>query len=148
MLDLKLRPSRMLVALLGVTHLLTAALVWIMPIALGIQAGISFLLAGSCVFHLRRDGWLAAQNSIHCLHFDPNCHCSFQTRNGSRFEAKLLGSSLVTPWLTVLNLKPETSPIARHAVILPDSADDETFRRLRVLLRWKCGSLARGQTGR
>jgi toxin CptA len=52
-------------------------------------------------------------------------------------EASLLGTSFVSPYLAVLNLKPGNSRLARHIVLLPDSLEKEEFRQLRVLLRWK-----------
>ena len=137
MLDLPLRPSRTLVMLLAATHILSLLLIWVMPIILALQLAFSLLLAASFLFHLRRDGLLAAANSIIRLHFSLGCHCSYQTRDGTWFEAKLLGSSLVTPTLCVLNLRPDGSRLSRHVVILPDSADAERRRKLRVLLRWK-----------
>ena len=137
MLDLHLRPSRTLGMLLAAAHLLSLLLIWIMPIALAMQLAISLLLATSFLFHLRRDGLLAAPSSITRLRFSPDCQCSYQTRDGAWHEAKLLGSSLVSPWLNVLNLKPHGCRMPRHAVIFPDSADAEGRRKLRVLLRWK-----------
>lgn len=137
MLDLQLRPSLTLVMLLAAAHILSLLLIWAMPIILTLQLAFSLLLAASFLFHLRRDGLLAAPNSIIRLRFSQDCHCTYQTRDGTWFEAILLGSSLVTPWLNVLNLKPGGRWLSRHTVIFPDSADPEVRRKLRVLLRWK-----------
>ena len=48
----------------------------------------------------------------------------------------MLSSSFVSPSLTVLNLRVAGAARPRHLVILPDNVEKETFRRLRVLLRW------------
>lgn len=143
MLDLQLRPSRTLGMLLAAAHILSLLLIWAMPIALAWQFAFSLLLAASFLFHLRRDVLLAAPNSIIRLRFSPDCHCTYQTPNGTWHEAALLGSSLVTPWLSVLNLKPDGRWLSRHAVIFPDSADPEGRRKLRVLLRWKYAATAK-----
>jgi len=143
MLDLQLRPSRILVMLLAAAHILSLLLIWAMPIILALQLAFSLLLAANFLFHLRRDGLLAAPNSIIRLRFSPDCHCTYQTRDGTWFEAILLGSSLVTPWLSVLNLKPDGCRMPRHAVIFPDSAEPEGRRKLRVLLRWKYANAAK-----
>jgi len=44
--------------------------------------------------------------------------------------------SLVTPFITVLNVLPQGARLARSVVILPDSLDAESFRQLRVWLKW------------
>lgn len=137
MLDLQLRPSRTLGLLLAAAHAVSLLLIWIMPLPLALQLAFSLLLVASFVFHLRRDARLAAPNSIIRLRFSPDCQCRYQTRNGAWFEGMLLGSSLVTPWLSVLALRPDGRKLSRHAVIFPDSADAEGRRKLRVLLRWK-----------
>lgn len=137
MLDLHLRPSLTLNLMLALAHLLSLGLVWIMPLATGPQLGISLLLAASYLFHLRRDGLLAASGSIVHIRFEHDGKCRYRTRNGTWFEAILLGSTLSTPWLAILNLKTGGRLLVRHAVAFPDSADIEALRKLRVLLRWK-----------
>lgn len=143
MLDLKLLPSRTLVFLLAMAHLLSLLVVWLLPLTQAAQIIASLLVAASSGFYLRRDGLLAAASSILQLRLDPECNCTYQTRNGTWQEARLLGSSMVSPWLSVLNLSPENSWLTRHLVILPDSADAETLRKMRVLLRWKCANASK-----
>jgi hypothetical protein len=53
-----------------------------------------------------------------------------------RRREQVRGSSLVLPWLTVLNVFPEGGRRVGHVVILPANLDPEAFRTLRVLLRW------------
>jgi len=143
MTDLQLHPSRTLATLLVASHALSLLLIWSMPIILVWQIVFSLLLAASLVFHLRRDGLLAAPKSIVRLRFSPDCRCIYQTRDGTWIEAMLLGTSLVTPWLSVLNLKPDGRRLSRHVVIFPDSADAEGRRKLRILLRWKYATAAK-----
>lgn len=143
MLDLKLHPSRTLVFLLAMAHLLSLLVVWLLPLTAAWQIAASLLVAASSVFHLRRDGLLAAASSIHQIRLDPECNCAYLTRDGTWRDARLLGSSMVTPWLSVLNFVPENSRLVRHVAIFPDSADAEALRKTRVLLRWKCGKASR-----
>lgn len=49
--------------------------------------------------------------------------------------AELMSGATVHPWLTVIRLKLAEGMVA--AVVLPDSATTEEFRRLRVWLRWR-----------
>lgn len=74
-------------------------------------------------------------------------------RNGLQLQVKVLESSVVTPYLTVLNCKlvPYDQLDSMHwmgrclfklrrmqisIVIFPDSLDQEKYRQLRVWLRW------------
>lgn len=143
MFELKLQASHTLTALLVAAHLLSLALFWLLPMAPAIQIACSLLIVASLSFYLRRDCLLVASRSIIGLRLDHECNCACQTRDGIWMEARLLGSSMVMPWLIVLNLSEENRWLARHVIILPDSADAEMLRQLRVLLRWKCGDASR-----
>lgn len=136
MLNLQLRFSRTLGALLLVAHLASLALAWIAPLQDGIQFVVSLLLLASGLFYLRRDCLLLAPGSIVSLRFDQEGACSYQVRGGEWSETTLLGSSLVTPWLSVLNYRPEAGRGMRSVVLFPDSIDADDYRKLRVLLRW------------
>jgi toxin CptA len=57
-------------------------------------------------------------------------------RNGSEAEAKVLDSSFVHPWITILNLRLAGGRWSRNVILLPECVDAEAFRRLRVWLRW------------
>lgn len=57
------------------------------------------------------------------------------TATGETIMAELSGSSFVNPWLIVLNFKPEQGGRMLSVVIMPDSVDSTTFRRLSVKLR-------------
>lgn len=58
------------------------------------------------------------------------------SRNGKQVTGKVMPDSLVTPLLTVLNVLPQDTHWTRSVVILPDSMDAESFRLLRVCLKW------------
>ena len=48
----------------------------------------------------------------------------------------VLPGSFVAPWLTIVRWRPPGRRFSRSLVILPDMLDPESFRRLRVILRW------------
>lgn len=137
MLDLRLRPSLTLKLMLALAHFLSLGLIWLQPISIASQLVISLFLAASFLFYQRRDGLLAAPESIVRMRFARDGKCMYQTRDGAWIEAVVLDSSLSTPWLSVFNLKSSGRLFARHVVTFPDSADAEALRKLRVLLRWK-----------
>ena len=137
MFTVRIKPSRCLAVLLAAAHLAASALLWPLALALWLKAAIAAALIVSLAFHLRRYALLAASASIVGIEIGEDGHCALQTRGGAQLEARLLGSSFVMPYLTVLNFKPAGSRIARHMTILPDSLGADEFRRLRVWLRWK-----------
>ncbi|MBS4097101.1 MAG: hypothetical protein KGZ83_09755, partial [Sulfuricella sp.] len=97
------------------------------------------VIAASLRHTLRGEARRVAPDSIVEIHLHPDCRCEFVTRAGISGEAALLGTSFVAPYLTILNLQPLEGRWARHVVILPDAVNREIFRKLRVVLKWRCG---------
>ena len=112
-----------------------------------IKLGGSILLTVSLTLYLRYYVLLTSPGSVRGLELglerSDEMTCTLETQRGDRIACALLGSSFVTPYLTVLELKPLGGKKllqrlrARSVVILPDGIDADEFRRLRVLLRWK-----------
>jgi len=138
MLNVSLKASRVLAALLVAMHAVGAVLLWILPLAPWLKAAATSVLLASLMFYLRRDALRSLARSVTALSLNSECGCAIQSVRGEWLETKLLGSSFVSPYLTVLNLSPHGAWRARHVVIFPDAVDPEAFRQLRVLLKWKC----------
>lgn len=138
-LHIGLGPSRRLTAALAAAHGFAAVMLWLSPLPPWLWLSAMPPLAASLVFHSRREGLRLSSAAIVSFSLYPDCRCEFQTRDGAVHAAELLGSSFVAPYLTVLNLRPADSFLARHAVIVPDNVDAEPFRQLRVALKWRCG---------
>jgi toxin CptA len=137
-LHIPIGASKRLTAGLILMHVFAGAMLWLSTLPLWLVVPAMLALAGSLAFYLRRSNTAIVSIS---LHHDgrSDCRCEFQTKDGELHEAALLGTSFVAPYLTVLNLKPANSRLARHVVMLPDNVDGENFRKLRVLLKWRCG---------
>ena len=136
MLDLELGFSWTLTALIGLAHLLSLLLIWMMPLGIGLQLVSACLVVASCAFYLWRDCFHFAPGAIVRLRVDMQGQYSYQIQNGAWHEAHLLPTSYVTPWLSILSFMPEGSRRVRHAVLFPDALDPEAYRRLRVRLKW------------
>ncbi len=136
MLRVSLKPSFFLSVGLAVVHLATAALL------LPLELSISLRITGAAVIALSfaRSMWLhallRAQPSIIALSIEDRESCTLETRSGAILSSHIVGSTYVTPLLTVINAKPSGARFMRHIVILPDSITPEEYRQLRVLLRW------------
>ena len=56
--------------------------------------------------------------------------------NGRVRTGTLRPGSFVAPWLTIVRWRPEGAWLDRTVPLLPGMLDEETFRRLRVVLRF------------
>ena len=140
-LHIELAPSKRLTAGLMAMHGFAGAMLWLSSLSMWLVWPAMPALAGSLVFYLRRECLRLSPAAIVSVSLYPDCRCEFQTKDGSRHEAALLGTSFVAPYLTVLNLKPSDSRFVRHVVMLPGNVDAEYFRKSRVLLKWRCGGI-------
>ncbi|MDO9470690.1 MAG: hypothetical protein Q7J23_08220 [Nitrosomonas sp.] len=131
------KPSYRLAAILSLAHLATAGLLWLLELPLGIQAIAAAALVFSLIYYLRQDALLTANDAVEFFELSSEMQCTLTTRSGESMGCSILGDTFVTPYLTVLNLKPSGKFLTRSVVILPDGIDVEEFRQLRVWLRWK-----------
>ena len=131
----KLQPSHQLAVVLVVAH--GTALVTLLPLAFPAWSKLAliFLILFSMMYHLRRDAWLSALSSGVALMLEGD-RVVLTMRGGKQLVGLVLRDSLVTPFITVLNILPQDARFARSLVILPDSLDAESFRQLRVWLKW------------
>jgi toxin CptA len=134
-------PSVRLAVAVCAAHLITAGLVWLVPVpALG--KGVATLaIAFSLIYFLARDVALHAASAIVALGLKDGGGIAFRTRDGTWVEGELSGSSYVSPALTIVVLQPRGRRRTRRAIILPDSVDARDFRRLRIWMRWKQGGV-------
>lgn len=133
-----LRASRGLTLLLSAAH--GAAILSLWPLAIPLSAKIvsSAAVAASGVFHLWRDALRRSPGSVVAVELADE-GCVLTDRTGRVRRGTLRGDSFVSSFLTVVNCRLSGRPRRVSVVILPDAADAEEFRRLRVWLRWKSG---------
>ncbi|MDH5536325.1 MAG: hypothetical protein OEZ08_12260 [Betaproteobacteria bacterium] len=131
-----LRPSRRLAWLLGLAHLAAAGAVWVLELPLWLAIPLVLSLAVHGVTQVARAALLRGVNSVMAVEAGRASGVPFRDRDGAWHEGSLLGSSYVSPVLTILNLRLAATRGLRHVVILPDAVDPDEFRRLRVWLRW------------
>lgn len=130
-------PSRRLAVILLAAHgLALYALAAVLPLWAGVACAA--LILTSLAYYLARDAWLRLDASCIGLVTDAE-GVVMLLRDGTQLPCQVLADSVVTPALVVLNVRPRGARSARSIVILPDSLDTETFRRLRVWLRWGGG---------
>jgi toxin CptA len=136
-LSLRLGPSRLMVAVLGGAHLVAAAALWLAAVPLVYALVCSVALAVHLAWVVRRDALRADSHALIEMDVNDDGSVFACTRAGVRREYRVSGSSFVSPLLAVLNLRIEGRRWTRHILIAADSVDAESFRRLRVWLRWR-----------
>jgi toxin CptA len=129
----ELQPSRYLAAMLIAAHGITLAALF--PLGLPVWATLAFLLLINLGYQLRQAAWLSSQSASVALTLDGD-QIILTTRDGEQLAGRIVRDSLVTSHLTVLNVLPQGARFSRSVVILPDSLDAESFRQLRVWLKW------------
>ena len=134
-------PSVRLAAAICVVHLLAGVLLWLVPLPAPGKSVITLAIAVSLVFLLARDAALHATNAIVALDIREDDTVSYRTRRGEWVDCELLGSSYVSPHLTIVNLRPHGRRRTRRVILVPDNVDPRDFRRLRMWLRWKRGDI-------
>ncbi|MEK6664334.1 MAG: protein YgfX [Pseudomonadota bacterium] len=139
MLRLSLKSSRQLAAGLALGHLAAVGCVAIVPLPLWLKILLSVILVSNLIQSLTREAWRVWPSSIVELQCEREGGVLVKMRSGKEFEACVLGSSFVASYLTIVLLKPNASRRACAVLILPDAAEPELFRQLRVWLKWRVG---------
>ncbi|MDO8413714.1 MAG: hypothetical protein Q7S51_08005 [Gallionellaceae bacterium] len=130
------QPSWYLAILLLMAHGAVLFALYVLPLPTWAKIALTLLLLASLFFYVRRDARLSAPSSVITLALNGD-DVVLTTRNGKPEAAQLLNHSMVSPWLTVLNSVPRGATCTRRIIIFPDSLDTESFRQLRVWLKWR-----------
>ncbi len=133
-LRIELKPSRSLVCVLGIVHALALVSAWV---SLGGWVQVLVIIgtlasAAGCL----TEALLVSPSSAHALELHPDGRASWRDRAGLWHEGRLGGQRFAVPALVVLGL--EHAPRrGRWIVLMPDSAEGDALRNLRVWLRWR-----------
>ncbi len=134
-LQFKLQPSRYFAAILIIAHGAALASLLSLTVPSWSKAALATLILFSMMHHLRRNAWLSAPSAAVALVLETD-RAVLTTRGGKQLSGQVQRDSLIMPFCTVLNVLPQGARLVHSIVILPDSLDAETFRRLRVWMKW------------
>lgn len=115
--------------------LLLAVVCVVLPVAWWQSTAAAGIALFAVYFFVRRQVLLLSPASIISIRLQPE-EVVLVSRAGNEYAGRLARSTVVTPWLTVLNVRLPQHMRLQSVVIFPDSMEREDFRRLRVLLRW------------
>lgn len=123
--------SRRVAALVGGAAVGTGAVVFAMPLPVLARVGLLlWVLLVSCVSARR----LA---EVRALRLDEDGGMEALGPDGAWRSGRLRPGSCVLPWLVVVRWRPAGAWADRTIFLVPSMADAESFRALRVLLRWQ-----------
>jgi|SRR5258705_5285270 toxin CptA len=140
MLRISLRPSRLLAAILLLAHAAAITAVLMVELPRWLKVVAIALLVAQCVVVVRRQAFLMGADAATAIEVTSDHRMNVETRSSGWCEYDVLGSTYVTSYLTVLNLRRPGNRMAKHVTLLRDSLNADDFRKLRVWLRWKEGS--------
>lgn len=129
------QPSRYLVLALACAHAVVAVAFLFIPVPQNARILLLSVLAASMGYYTLRDGLLKLDGSWIALRLDGD-QAVLINRSGNEWEAGVLRASVVMPYLAVLSFSGRERRLRRSIVLLPDSMDAESFRQLRVALKW------------
>ena len=137
MLRIRLTPSRLLAAVLTLAHAAAITVVLVVELPQWLKVVAIVLLIAQCALIVRRQAFLSGADAATGIEITSDHRINVETRSAGWCEYDVLGSTYVTPYLTVLNLRQAGARAAMHVLLLPDSLNADDFRKLRVWLRWK-----------
>ena len=133
-LRLPIAASPLLAGVLLLAHGTAIACVMLFLPGWWLSALAAAAIAGSLVFHIRRDALQLSGTSVTGLLLRDGAQCEFTLRNGETLAGSIEGSTFVAPLLIVINVRGGQGR-RRTAILMPDSAPAEERRRVRVWLR-------------
>lgn len=137
MLRIGIAQSHSLAVLLAIVHLVAGACVLAFVPAWWAVAILATALCASLVFHLRRDALRLSGDAVIEVTLRDRGRCELLTRGGAVLEGTVAGSSFVSALFTVVNVRLDGGRRLRSVVVMPDCAEAEERRRLRVWLRYR-----------
>ena len=132
-LRIKLQPSQFLGIFIISSHILTFSVLWVLPIPSVFILLISPMFILSAYKKLEQHGLLGSKNRIQEVIHDSDGDWKLVWSDNREDYAGVQSDSYRHPFISVLNFKTEDNEKC-SVILLPDSVDKESFRRLRVLL--------------
>ena len=132
----KLRPSRIYFLLLFILSLTALDALWQLPLpALRLLALTLIVLCWSG-YVLFLESNLRMGRSCVAFRLEEQEEVVLVLRNGRHLSGRILSDSLVTPYIVILNVLMKEQRRVHSLLILPDAMGEDSFRRLRIALRW------------
>ncbi len=111
------------------------------PVPFSLSILLLLLILVSTSYFVMLDGLLSLPKSWKLLIVNKAGVCHLTQKNDENFVVNIMPDSFVSAYLTVLHIVPEDFRWFkvwqnRYILLLQDNIDAESFRQLRVYLRW------------
>lgn len=141
-LTVALHPSTTLAAALLAAHGVAIAAVWLAGLPLGWHVAFKLAVGASLLVSMAGAGWLRAGRAACALTIAAPGGAEHDTidvtlRDRRVRSGAITAGSFVSPWFAVIHFRATRRwwP-ARTLLVMSDSTDPESFRALRVRIRW------------
>jgi toxin CptA len=135
-IDVPIRASARLGLLLAATHAAAIVAVIAMPVAWWLRlAGCSLLLISGTIM-VYRSALLKASDSVVGLQLRRDGSCELRLRNQRPISGSVCPRWFASPLMIVVQVACPGQRLRRSIALLPDAADADTLRRLRIFLRF------------
>lgn len=108
---------------------------YFLPLDMSVYLVLGLIIWALCAYLLFRDARLMLANSCVAFRLEVEDRISLILRDGRHQEGKLMVGGIILPFVVLINIRLEQGG-HRSLVLLNDSMDADSFRHLRVLLRW------------
>ncbi|MEX0958424.1 MAG: protein YgfX [Burkholderiales bacterium] len=136
-LEIRFQPSSQLAALLFAAHAASLGAASAINVEPWLHWILCIAIVTSLIHSLRTHALLLASHACTGMRLWSDGRCLLQMRSGQEIDARLMVSGCaVSPLLVLLRVRPERNGRSFSLALLPDSADGEALRALRVLLRF------------
>src|SRR5690606_26497062 len=137
--NLALRPSYAVSGWLWLPHLAALGLLWSCSAPIWLKSLTSLFILGSGVYADLLHARLKLPHSPHSLWVDARRpgSCQLHLHNQQVLETRILGDSIITARFVLLRLRPVGARRSRVVLICRWNCAPDSFRRLRVILRFQ-----------
>jgi toxin CptA len=135
-IDVPIRASRILAAILISMHATALIAVSVLPVLLWIRVTGDVLLLVSAALMVRRYAFVKGPQACSRLRISQDGNCKLELAADRVATGRLQSGWLASPLLVVAQVRCSGERLARKIVLLPDSSDADTLRRLRIFLRF------------
>lgn len=140
-IHLTLHASYRLLIIQVLAGLFSSAMCLWLPVAVWLKIMLMLTVLTVVMFSVWRHALLLLPQSVVAIKVSHDNQLHLVLKNGQAREMLVQDNTVVTAYLTVINCLPKTARVWQAycpttIVILPDATDVESFRQLRVWLRW------------
>lgn len=146
--ELSIKPSVALAVVLGILHAMAAASVLIVALPGAAKALIALFLGASAYASIRRHAFLMGSSACVGVRVRTDGSCEARLASGMTETGTLSSNWFVSGILVVLNFRSESNGRMRAVILLPDSAERDALRLLRVFLSFRMALRSGGRQDR